>query len=906
MLFHSSPAAQDFWCEGLDDNGDGEIDDGCIRSCPDPYLERTPASLSADTVNPTDWTTIRHGSGLLSVYSDDRSGAARVFSLMTALSGAQDFPEQVLGDGIQSAINPAATWSGTGFGVVWTDYREGNAEVYFRDLDNTGTPTSYGIERAVSSSNGDSLNPSVIWSGTEYLVAWDDLKGPNRDIYIRRLDPNGDPLGSVTRVTSDSSIQVEPVLAWDGSQYLVAWIDHRNGNTSVFAARLNQAGSVIGNEIQISNAAGSSTDVSVSAAAPGKFSLAWVDNRNGPMEIWTSPLTSPSYLPSESAITSGGDAAAPSLTSSGEEFFIAWEDHRLSSPGTYLVRIDLDGAPLSPEVRLTSNGTDTSPSVVWHGSGNAITYINNTGSTPYLLLSGCCHADFDLDGYRACEGDCSLEDEAVYPSATESCSGVDDDCDGEMDEGCPGTCAAHTPSIPQEVYPSPTGGIQTRMVWNGNGYGVSWTEYISGVPSAYFRLLDAEGLPITAAVQVSETGKEVDWPTLAWTGTEYGLAWTEFDSATSEYNLVFRVVDASGFPAGSPRFLTRSPNPPTGYQRPELEWNGEEFALVFLGWGTIQYDYLLFLRMDREGRPLSRPRRVIEHDNVEFAHFDYDGSGYGFVCTLAQIPHFVRLDRYGGRLFDPIALDIFGSTTWPRVMAAPWGYGVIYHVGSHSKWYYRKVTPEGSLAGNPQAIDPYIVKIPKMTWIGSESLIAITTFGSSIYKVQLARLDQNGIRITDDLIIHESPNPIGVPQIAWSGLEPAIIWPDETQSLGNPLLLFSKTGCCETTTPIGLITGLTYLDPQTLTWDDNGAERYDYIMGDLNALRSQGGDWANTVRYCESDIVGSTASDVFTPAQSWTNYQLVRGDGICGPGTYSSGGSGEIGDRDTGLGNTCP
>jgi hypothetical protein len=45
--------------------------------------------------------------------------------------------------------------------------------------------------------------------------------------------------------------------------------------------------------------------------------------------------------------------------------------------------------------------------------------------------------DADYDGYATCLGDCNDSDPNVNPYATELCNGVDDNCDGRIDEGCP-------------------------------------------------------------------------------------------------------------------------------------------------------------------------------------------------------------------------------------------------------------------------------------------------------------------------------------------------------------------------------------------------------------------------------------------------------------------------------------
>jgi hypothetical protein len=87
-------------------------------------------------------------------------------------------------------------------------------------------------------------------------------------------------------------------------------------------------------------------------------------------------------------------------------------------------------------------------------SGAIIGYL----AYPFALADNCVIIDNDCDGLAPCDGDCDDNDPGVHSGAPERCNGVDDNCDGQIDECCldadgdgftlcQGDCNDHDPAI---------------------------------------------------------------------------------------------------------------------------------------------------------------------------------------------------------------------------------------------------------------------------------------------------------------------------------------------------------------------------------------------------------------------------------------------------------------------------
>ena len=88
--------------------------------------------------------------------------------------------------------------------------------------------------------------PAIAFDGADYLVVWRDSSGET-DICGARVTAEGnvlDPQGSC-HLAGGARPEVPRALAFDGANLLVAWDDYRNFDPDIYGVRVSPAGSVL-------------------------------------------------------------------------------------------------------------------------------------------------------------------------------------------------------------------------------------------------------------------------------------------------------------------------------------------------------------------------------------------------------------------------------------------------------------------------------------------------------------------------------------------------------------------------------------------------------------------------------------------------------------------------------------
>ena len=185
-------------------------------------------------------------------WEDYRNGNGDIFAQKLDVSGNRLWAMDVrvnldTGSANQWSVTVAADSNGNTV-VAWMDNRSGDDDIYAQKLD-TSRNKLWATDVRVNSDSGTARQwePAIaIDQGGNSVIVWYDDRNGDYDIYVQKLDKNGNRLWmSEVRVNSDSELatQVAPAVAVDtNGNAVVVWDDRRYRNEGIYAQRLNVSG----------------------------------------------------------------------------------------------------------------------------------------------------------------------------------------------------------------------------------------------------------------------------------------------------------------------------------------------------------------------------------------------------------------------------------------------------------------------------------------------------------------------------------------------------------------------------------------------------------------------------------------------------------------------------------------
>ncbi len=493
---------------GEDMDLDGAVDPGETDPCnPDTDGDGSDDGADQCPLDPNNWTS----SGCADCAENDADGWYAGCDDYNTITGpdCDDAITNAWSDCADCADGDGDWWgSGTSCGATadcddWDDtIYPGASEVCGDSIDQDcdgkdykGEWTKIGSDLRVTYDSHDSKWSALAWTGSEFGVSWPDYRDGNFEIYFARVSAGGNTIGSDLRVTYDASYSYVPSLCWTGSEFGNAWQDTRDGNGEIYFARLSADGSTIGSALRVSYAADYSRTPSI-AWTGSEFGMSWPDHRDGNWEAYFARVGADgSKIGSELRITyDPDDSYRPcSIAWTGSEFGVSWYDHRDGNAEIYFARVSAGGSKIGSDLRVTYEADSSRfPSLAWTGSEFGVSW-----------------EDFRDDGDGICDGatgtmDCNMEIYFARVSAAGDTIGSDIRVTSDARE-------SNDPSL----------------AWTGSEFGVSWDDNRDGNREVYFARVSAGGSKIGSDLRVTYDEGYSEYPSLAWTESEFGVSWDD-------------------------------------------------------------------------------------------------------------------------------------------------------------------------------------------------------------------------------------------------------------------------------------------------------------------------------------------------------------------------------------------
>jgi hypothetical protein len=177
--------------------------------------------------------------------------------------------------------------------LAWNDRRSGNRDIYAQKLDAAGNVAWATNGIAVVMKTGEQQDARLMSDGAGgAIVVWQDSSAAGFDVYAQRISTSGMPLWTAGGVAICAAVgdQLNPRLETDGAGgAIITWQDKRGGvSNDVYAQRIDANGNALwpANGMVISNATGTQSNPKIEPDGSGGAYICWQDKRSGNFDVY--------------------------------------------------------------------------------------------------------------------------------------------------------------------------------------------------------------------------------------------------------------------------------------------------------------------------------------------------------------------------------------------------------------------------------------------------------------------------------------------------------------------------------------------------------------------------------------------------------------------------------------------
>jgi len=213
------------------------------------YICNTPD----DTFIQSDPAVTYTGENYLVVWSDEKYGPSNAYHPFAARISPAGV---VLDSGVKVSTSsayeyrPSVADDGERSLVVWSGSSNGS---YGRFVNRDGLPEGDPFQIASGTASG----PNLCFGDSNYLVVWHQGAYPALRLYGNLVSRQGDLVGSTIAIAADGGCHRWAAAAYDGSRFLVVWMSGENNlPETIFGQFIANDGSLAGDRFPISDTSG--------------------------------------------------------------------------------------------------------------------------------------------------------------------------------------------------------------------------------------------------------------------------------------------------------------------------------------------------------------------------------------------------------------------------------------------------------------------------------------------------------------------------------------------------------------------------------------------------------------------------------------------------------------------------
>lgn len=283
------------------------------------------------------------------------------------------------------AIPGGFTYDGEKFAMTLSEQNE-RWQGVFHALGVDGTVEVPAV--ALTSAANDSSAGPLVWTGSVFGTAWEDRRDQSYDIYFNRLDASGKKLHPDLRVTSGMGFSIEPSLIYDGVEWLLAYSDDQDtGSFTIYTQRISKDATLVGLPVAVTPTTSDAHQPRLSKNSEG-FGLFYYSSTDkdfayqkldGNLEPNATPVP----------LKLGKDSDA-SIRWNGDRYVIVWAIRAGESygPNIWAMSVDVAGRVLSPPRPITAGASIArGPSIVGLGDRFVLLWSDDRFSSGLLELS---------------------------------------------------------------------------------------------------------------------------------------------------------------------------------------------------------------------------------------------------------------------------------------------------------------------------------------------------------------------------------------------------------------------------------------------------------------------------------------------------------------------------------------